>query len=198
MSDPLVEAIDAVRENRDMRQLDIVLGKMIMSRKRVSVEPLNEIRDAVYESLIPHFRPDVLSIDIAPMVSTIVERRICDYFRRRYRRARIEQNIASLEELVEVELEPASSLNVADLAEEMTLIDEGVDALEELRNSRDPLDRRAYLLLEGEFTETLTDERMKEIVGKDVTRTNASTLRNRAKQRLRERFQAAGSGRIGA
>jgi hypothetical protein len=188
VNDPLVEAIDAVRENQDDGLCHIV-SRMIMAKRRVSVKALTTIREAVYMNLAECFFRNTLSIDIARMLPTIIKRRIDDHFRSKYRNGEEWRNVVSIDELGD---EPVSSMNVHEIVEQRAMLVDATAALIELRDSEDKYDQRDYQILEAYITETLNKERIQEIMGKEVSDTYVSTLLNRAKQRLLTRFESAG------
>lgn len=185
MSDPLVEAIDALRYNVDDRLHNIV-GRMIMHNQSFTISALNEIRENVYTNILEKFKTGKPTPDIAMMLSKIVNARRADYLRKQYTKAgKAEAARISLDDLDE---ETRSTFDIFEIVAEREALSDATEALAELRDSNDEKERQAYLILEAEFNGILK-ERIDAIMGKQIKDGNRRMLLSRAKRCLRERFE---------
>jgi hypothetical protein len=189
VSDPLVGAIDAAREQRPTNLHDIV-GWMILKQHRVPPEVLNALRSEVYMGIAKLLHKNEPSRDIARQLPKIIKYRFADYFEAHYGESGDGSSVISMEALGGYE--PASPIDVAAIVEEHAVIDTAESVLIALRDSENECDRRDYQILEAHIAGALDKVRLQEIMGKEVTDTYKSTLLHRAKQRFESVYKSAG------
>jgi DNA-directed RNA polymerase specialized sigma24 family protein len=192
VSDDLVDAIDDTRYGRSNRLYNII-GGMIVVRGVKQPDDINEVRSHIYENVAELIHRGTTTIDIARQLRTIVGRRIADYLRRRTRALSLAgKRVVSLDEVME------SGEDVTDLttADDAYLANENIrifqEVLDEMRNGDSERDRRDFLILEAYLDDVPVQERIKEILDKNITSAYAATLLYRAKQNLKSRLISKG------
>jgi hypothetical protein len=191
VKDRTVEALDDAREGRGGK-LPTILAGMIRHACAATPDEIIEIRGTVYVNVAKMIQQNVPSIDLAKQLPKIVHDRIVDHYRRLKRKADPEREV-SIEDLPYWK-EPADRVDVEQLVIGAETICEARNVLAELRESENEVEQRTYVILDAFMSRAWTPDHIPEIMGKQISQTNASTLLLRAKQRFRDRLATAGKG----